>query len=237
MENQKKHNWVLSASILIAAVLIAGSLIYSAGLKDIGSLNGEQAETDGEPIAAGLQIGDDVVLGNPDAPVTMFIFGDYQCPFCVKFFKEAEASIRDDYVEAGKVKLVYKDLAFLGQESAAAAQAAECAKDQGKYWQYHDSLYEIEYKELQEGHNKNTGNLNRETFQGIASDLEMDAAEFLNCFDSEKYADEVENDIEEAKAVIGQRLSTPTIFINGQMIRGAQPHEVFAEIIEEALAE
>ncbi|MEE8131885.1 MAG: DsbA family protein [Candidatus Paceibacterota bacterium] len=237
MENQKKSDKFLSISILIAAVLIAGSLIYSAGLKNVDRSDDERIETDkGQEALTEPQIGDDVVLGDPEAPVTVIVFGDYQCPFCGKFFKESESLIRQNYVETGKVKLVHKDLAFLGPESTLAAQAAECAKDQGKYWQYHDNLYETEYKEFQEkGNNEHTGNLNRETFQKIASDLEMNVDEFLNCFDSQRYASEVENDINEAKAVMEQRISTPTIFINDKMIQGAYPYDVFAEAIEEAL--
>lgn len=236
MENQNKSDKFLSISILIAAVLIAGSLIYSAGLKNVDNPNNEQVELNGEQISAEPQIGDDVILGDSEAPVTMIVFSDYQCPYCARHYKETELLIKKNYVETGKVRLVHKDLAFLGPESVAAAQASECAKDQGKYWQYHDALFEIEISEFQEkGNSEHTGNLNRETFRKIASDLEMDVDEFLSCFDSKKYASEVENDIKEAKVAIGERLSTPTIFINDKMIQGAYPYDTFVEAIEEVI--
>lgn len=132
MENQEKKNYLLPASVLIAAVLVAGALIYSTGVKNTGPEK-QGANIQGavqEPVAP--QIDDDVVLGDPQAPVTVFIFSDYQCPYCGKFFQETEGLIRKNYVDSGKVKMVYKDFAFLGPESVAAAQAADCAKDQKK---------------------------------------------------------------------------------------------------------
>ena len=228
MENQREKDRLLPTSILIAAILIAGALIYSTGAKNIKP--GEQNAQETAQRPSKPQIDDDVVLGNPDATVTVFIFSDYQCPFCGKFFQEAEPLIRKNYVETGKAKMVHKDLAFLGPESKAAAQAAECAKDQGKYWQYHDALFEAEIKDGQE-HN---GNLNKNLFGKIASDLKMNVDEFLSCFDSQKYAAEVENDIQEAQSVM-ERISTPTIFINDKMIQGAYPYNAFSQAIDEVL--
>ena len=228
MENQK--DWFLPISVLIAAVLIAGAVVYS-GFKKTPATNTAPTEPDTEQISVKPQIGDDVVLGDPNAAVTFIEFGDYQCPFCGKFYKETEPLIRKNYIETGKVKMIYKDFAFLGPESIFAAQAAECAKEQGKYWSYHDVLFEEEFKDGQE----NNGNLNREFFKEIALGLKMNSDEFLKCFDSEKYAAEVENDIKEAKAAMGQQASTPTSFINGEMVRGAQPYDVFSQAIDESL--
>ena len=228
MGNQKDR--LLPISILIAAVLIAGAVVYSS-FKKTPQTNISQTEPDTEQISGKPQIGDDVVLGDPNAAVTFIEFGDYQCPFCGKFYKETEPLIRKNYIETGKVKMIYKDFAFLGPESIFAAQAAECAKEQGKYWSYHDVLFEEEFKDGQE----NNGNLNREFFKEIALGLKMNSDEFLKCFDSEKYAAEVENDIKEAKAAMGQQASTPTSFINGEMVRGAQPYDVFSQAIDEAL--
>lgn len=230
MENKN----FLAYSIVAAAVIIGGALIYSAGLKNTPP---SQQANAGEVVNAGApQIDDDVILGKENAPVTVFIFGDYQCPYCGKFFEETESLIRKDYVEAGKVKMVYKDLAFLGEESFAAAQAAECARDQKKYWQYHDALYEIEYKESLLGNNEGNGNLNRTTFEKIASDLKMDTVEFLKCFDSKKYESEVQKDTQEARLVMNQA-STPTIFVNDKIFQGALPYSTFKDAIDAALAQ
>ena len=233
---EKKRDYILPASILIAAVLIAGSVIYSTGVKNIKPETQTAAIQEATQKITGPQIDDDVILGDAQAAVTIFIFSDYQCPFCGKFFKESELLIRKNYVETGKLKMVYKDLAFLGPESIVAAQAAECAKDQGKYWAYHDAIFEIEIKEFETlGNNEHTGNLNKETFKKIASDLKMNTDEFLACFDSQKYAAEVEKDTKEANSIM-ERPSTPTIFINDKMIRGAYPYNVFSQAIDEALS-
>ncbi len=232
---EKKQNYLLSASILIAALLVAGALIYSTGVKNINQ-GGQKANI--QETVQGLakpQIDDEAILGNPQAPVTIVVFSDYQCPFCGKFFSETESLIRKNYVETGKAKLIRKDLAFLGSESKAAFQAAQFAKDQGKYWQYDDAIFKIEIKEFQTtGNNENTGNLNRDTFKTIASDLKMNVDDFLSCFDSQKYMDKAEKNLQEAKSVMTQ-LSTPTIFINDKMIQGAYPYNVFAQAIDEIL--
>ncbi len=228
-KTKEQKDYLLPYSILIAAILIAGALIYSTGAKNTKTAD-QKEEAPKTAEFSKPQIDDDVVLGDPNAPITIFIFSDYQCPFCGKFFKETESLIRKNYVETGKAKMVLKDLAFLGPESTAAAQAAECARDQGKYWQYHDALFNEEIKDDQE-HN---GNLNRNLFKKIASDLKMNTDEFLSCFDSKKYENEVQKDIEEAKSVM-ERISTPTIFINDKMIQGAYPYSVFSQAIDEAL--
>lgn len=232
MDTENEKNYLLPASILIAAILIAGALIYSTGAKNTirPPADENQNSQKANQQSSKPQIGDDVILGDPNAPVTIIEFSDYQCPFCGKFFQEAEPLIRKNYVETGKAKMVLKDLAFLGPESKAAAQAAECAKDQGKYWQYHDALFEAEIKDNKE----NNGNLDRNLFEKIASDLKMNTEKFLSCFDSKKYATEVENDIKEAQSAM-ERTSTPTIFINDKMIQGAYPYATFSQAIDEAL--
>jgi len=238
MDNSsKKHDNFLAASILVAAILISGSIIYTVGIKNSNpqTANLKEAVDGAASVSGKPQIDDDVVLGDPNAPLTVFIFSDYQCPFCGKFYQEAERQIRETYVKTGKVNMVYKDLAFLGQESTDAAEAADCAKDQGKYWDYHDAIFDIEIAELKKtGDSENTGNLNRDTFQKIANDLKMNADEFLSCYDSKKYASEVSKDLKEAKTVF-QQLSTPTIFIGDQMIQGAYPFARFSQVIDEAL--
>ncbi|MFA5099187.1 MAG: thioredoxin domain-containing protein [Candidatus Paceibacterota bacterium] len=231
MDNSsQKHDNFLAASILIAAILISASVIYAVGVKNPGTQTEKTIELS-KP-----QINDDVVLGDPNAPVTIFIFSDYQCPFCGKFYKETELQIRKNYVETGKIKMVYKDFPFLGSESVAASEAADCAKDQGKYWDYHDAIFDAEVKEFTEtGNSENTGNLNRDTFKKIAENLKMNVDDFLSCFDSGKYSSEVEKDATETKSVM-EETSTPTIFVNDKMIQGAYPYNIFSQAIEVELA-
>lgn len=227
MENQKEKNYLVPASIIVGALLVAGALIYAVGRKNT-------AQTPITNPGDGPQIKNEAVLGNPNATVTIFVFGDYQCPFCGKFFKETEMLLRKNYVDADKAKMVYKTLAFLGQESTNAAEAALCAREQNKFWEYHDAIFEIEDKESQTENNENNGNLKRDLFEKIASDLKMDTGKFLSCYDSQKYADEIKKTGDEAASLM-DRVSTPTIFINDQIVQGAYPYSAFAELIDKAL--
>ncbi len=232
-DNSKQQNNFLAASILVAAILISGALVYTTGLKN------SKPQTANTKEAVGLQsepqIGDDAVLGDPKAPVTVYVFSDYQCPYCAKFYTEAERQIRKNYVETGKAKMVYKDLSFLGPESIAASEAADCAKEQGQYWNFHDAIFDLEIQEAKtSGNSENTGNLTRGAFETIAKNLKMNIGDFLACFDSNKYASETDKDMEEAKALI-PRISTPTIFINDKMVQGAYPYATFSQMIDAAL--
>lgn len=226
MEN-KNNNYILPASIIVGAVLISGSIIYLVGnSKNTGTTGGTQAGN----ADALKETSQDVILGDPKAPVTLVEYADYQCPYCARFFSTTEQSIRENYVKAGKVKIVSRNFQFLGPESELAGQAADCAKEQGKFWVYHDSIYNAEIKD---GNKENSGNLNKDLFVQIAKDNGLDVNKFTSCYDSGKYADAVKQETQTA-ASLGVN-STPTIFVNGQMVKGALPFDQFKAIIESAL--
>lgn len=229
---EKTRDYLLPASVLVAALVIAGAVLYASTAKNGGTSgkNAGQANVGGAVATAPSINAGDVLLGDPKAPVTMIEFGDYQCPFCGKFFSQTEPLLRKNYIETGKVKIVYKDFAFLGPESFAAANAAECAKDQGKFWEYHDALFAAENKDGKE----NNGNLNETLFASIAKDLGMDVNAFNACYKSKKYDKVVKEDIQEGNAAM-DRASTPTFFINGRMIQGALPYQAFAQLIDTLL--
>jgi protein-disulfide isomerase len=219
-----KPDYLLPLSIFVSGVLISASILYVGGSPAQGNGSG------GDDIAAVAISKDDVVLGREDAPVEFIEYGDYQCPFCARFFKETEPLIRKNYVETGKVKLTFRNLAFLGPESVAAAEAAACAKEQGKFWQYHEALYNAESADGEE-HN---GNLNRNLFVELAGRLGLDGGKFASCIDAKKYSTKIEEDNRTA-ATAGVR-STPTAFVNGKMVVGALPYAEFEKAIEAALA-
>jgi protein-disulfide isomerase len=223
MGNNNNKNYLLPASIIVAAILISGSIIYLVG----SSKNG--GETAGGSETLKKETSQDVILGDPKAPVTVISYADYQCPFCHRFFSTTEQAVRENYVKAGKVKIVSRNFQFLGAESELAAQAAECAKEQGKFWIYHDSIYNAEIKDNKE----NNGNLNRDLFLQLAKDGGLDTGKFTSCYDSGKYADSIRQQTQDA-ASLGIN-STPTIFVNGQIVKGALPYDQFQVIIENAL--
>ncbi len=230
------RNNFLPLSILIAAVLISGSIIYMVHSgKTAGNIqiNPKEQTAAVNPLAnsAGLPVisDRDVILGDQKAPVSIIEYSDYQCPFCGRFFEQIEPSLREEYIKTGKAKMVYRNFVFLGPESFAAAQAAECAKDQNKFWAYHDAIFVAEAADGKE----NNGNLERGLFLKLAKDLQLDVNSFTACLDGNKYAEKARSETTEAqKAGIN---STPTVFINGEMIRGAQPYAQFKAAIDSFL--
>jgi protein-disulfide isomerase len=224
-------------AIVIAAALVAASVVYFAwagmqgtrpapvgGNDNGGGGTGQTAEVPG--------IGErDVILGDANAPVTVIEYADYQCPFCERFYTQTESAIKNEYVKSGKVRLVYRNFAFLGPESKDAAAAAECAKDQGKFWLYHDALFAAEGLDGKE-HN---GNLNKDLFVKLAKNVGMDTNTFAQCYDSKKYVELVDKQTAEATAA-GVN-STPTTYVNGTQVVGAQPYATFKAAIDQALAQ
>lgn len=223
-------DYLLPVSILVAGVLIAGAVLYGAGLKNQLTPPDELREPE---VVTGKELDltkDDVVLGDLEAPVTLIEYSDFQCPFCGRFYSQSESKIREEYVKTGKVKFVYRHFAFLGPESLAAANAAECAKEQGKFWQYHDEILNAEILDSEENNN----NLSRSLFLFLAGKVGLNEAEFSVCLDQNKYEEKVQNDY-----AVAQKLgvnSTPTIFVNDKKSVGALPYAQFKAAIEQELA-
>ena len=164
--------------------------------------------------------------GSPTAPVTIIEFADFQCPYCGRFFAQTEPQIDKQYIQSGKVRFGYFGFAFLGQESNWAAEAAECAADQNKFWEYHDMLYSSQSGE-------NQGAFNKDKLKKFAEDLGLDISAFNECLDSGKYTQLIQEESSTASS-IGVR-STPTFLINGRAIVGAQPFEIFQQTIDSLL--
>lgn len=224
-EARGDRDYFLPISILVAGLMVSASIVYLVSRGGSApALNGQGgaaavAGISPKELEKELVVGTrDVLLGDPKAPITIIEYGDYQCPFCGRFFTDTELLIRKEYVDSGKVRMVYRNFAFLGQESTAAAEAAECAKDQKKFWVYHDAIYKAEIRDGQE----NNGNLTRDALARLAGDAGLDSKAFAACVDGKKYADSVRKELEGGrKAGVD---STPTFFINGQMLRGALPY-------------
>lgn len=166
--------------------------------------------TDGDPF-----------VGPADAPVTIVEFGDFRCGYCRRHFEQTFAPLLSAY--EGEVRYVFRDYPILSQESLVAALAGECADDQNAFWEFHDRAY------------SNQDNLTREAFIGYATELGLDTATFTTCLDEQQHMDEVVRDFQEGQALgVG---GTPTFFINGKPLVGAQPYQVFQLRIDAALAE
>jgi protein-disulfide isomerase len=166
-------------------------------------------------------------LGAASAPVTIVEYADYQCPFCATWARTIEPQIKQTYIDTGKVRLEWHDMAWMGDESRDAANAARCAGDQGQFWAYHDLLFASQA-------GQNTGAFSKARLEAFARQLGLNTAAFDACVDADKYGDAVQADFAEATRL--GISGTPAFFINGQRIDGAQPYATFQAAIQAALA-
>ncbi len=170
-------------------------------------------------------------MGDPNAPVKMVEYSDYQCPFCKRWNDQTEKLIEDTYVATGKVYFTYIPYGpngqYIGPESKDAAMAAFCAGDQGKFWEYHDMLFANQTGE-------NVGDFTSKRLFAFADALGLNSSQFRSCFNGNKFAQALSDGLAQGKqAQIG---GTPSFLINGSLIEGALPFADFQQKIEAALA-
>jgi len=163
----------------------------------------------------------DPTVGNKAAPITLIEFADFQCPFCGRVAPTIK-KVQETYGE--KIRLVWKDfpLTQIHPQAFKAGEAAHCAGDQGKYWEYHDRLF------------ANQQSLMPDDLKKHAEALGLDAGKFASCLDTSKYGERVRDGVAQ-----GTRLgvnSTPMFYVNGRILSGAQPYEAFVAVIDEELA-
>lgn len=210
---QKNNNslWIIGA--VIAAALLVLVLVFI-------NLTAASNPTK-PPVAASAGR----VLGNANAPVTIDEYADFQCPICGR----AEKLIKDispAYIETGKAKVVYHNFAFIGVESEWAAQAAECANDQGKFWDFTYYLFDHQAGE-------NAGAFSQNNLKKFASDLKLDTTAFNACFDSGKHAPLIQQEKAEAQSRGIQ--ATPSFYFNGRFVEGLLSQQQFGAMIDSLL--
>ena len=171
--------------------------------------------------------GGDFFKGQADAPVTLEMFGDFQCPACGEFARTIEPTLLNTYVDTGKVKLVWHDFTWIGNESVDAAQAARCAGRQGQFWAYHDYLYAHQRGE-------NAGQFSPQNLAAFAVNLNLDSAAFNTCL-------ELTPDVPAIRDALNRGLEhgvevTPSFLINGDLRVGAPPMNRLAALIDVYLA-
>ena len=209
--------YFLMVPIIIGIVVGAFLAFYPESENDSQLLTTTKLIENGSPI-----------LGNPDAPITILEWGDYQCTFCYKFHQNTLDTIYEDFIKTGKVKLVFKDFPLNGPDSLLAAQATYCAEDQEKYWEYHNELYKNWAGEK-------TGWITRESLDKFATTINLDLNEFNTCLDEGKYQDKV-NELHEFGKEIGIDATPSFLVFDDQKIikiRGNQPLEVFLKTFDE----
>ena len=212
---RRTHFYVVLVPLAFAAGLASGYLAWgrqTAAPSPTEGTGGQQRYD--------VSVDDDPALGPADAAVTIVEFSDFNCPYCRRFHLETFPSLMAAY--ADQIRFVYRDFPITSAESTIAAQAANCAGEQGKYWEFHDALF------------SGSLGLGRAAYEGYAEQLGLDVTGLAACLDSGDQLAEVESDARAASelGVTG----TPTFFINGLPLVGAQPMAQFAGLIEAELA-
>lgn len=248
-QNGNGSNLLVPAIALIAALGLALAAFIGGGE---GETDGRDASTDRAPadgappstspapddreaqraeLLAQLErreAGDPLAIGDPDAPVLMIEWADFQCPFCGAFARDTKPELVERYVEDGILRIEWRDLPMLGPESQTAALAGRAAAEQDAFWAFHDAVYADERA-------VNSGELERDRLLALAGDLGLDVDRFDAAMDDPTAAEAVRADREWAQSL--GITGTPAFLINGQLLIGGQPTETFAQTIEQMAAE
>lgn len=226
--SEQRSRFITIGLVAAGALLVAFFLIYPS-LKPVGAIATADARTRPQTNAN--------MAGDPNAPIRMDEFADFQCPYCKRFYEQTESQIMDAYVATGKVYFVFHSYGdFIGAESKAAAEAAYCAGDQGKFWQMHDILFTNQKAE-------NSGDFSNNRLTAFAEKIGLDMNQFRTCFNGGKYDQQTDQDAADGRA--NNVTATPsfvlTYTVNGQtkteLIEGAVPFSDFQTKIDAALAE
>jgi len=224
----KKINWTFVIIILIIAAFLIGygkNLVSHQAVKPNSRCEGKTLQN--------KDITEIQPLGNATSSALLEVYSDYQCPFCGRYYVEAVKQVIKDYVDAGKIKLLYKDIAFEGEGSQRATEAVRCANDRGKFWEFHDKIMSTRYE------TNSTAIYDKANLIKTAQELGLDECEFTLCLESGKYTKLVKDNTQEAWSKIN---GTPTTFLNNKMVTndkgenlGAMPYEILKSKVEEAL--
>jgi len=234
----KSYTPILAVLLIIAAfllgVLITKVQYLEKGTTNLGNNTAPTAtdDTNGTQTPGAkvdVAVGHLPALGDPNAKVKIIEFADFRCPFCEQLYKESEQQFIKEYVNTGKAVFYFRQFAFLGDASVVAANAAECANEQGKFWEMHKYLYDNQPPE------SDTSMYTVDKLTQVAGTLGMDTTSFNSCLTNKKYQANIDKDLADGQAagVTG----TPATFVNGVQITGAVSYSEIKAQIEAALKE
>lgn len=257
MEKSDSGSFITTpVAILVGSILISIAILISGGTIQIKGFNAGAGTGTGtgvgtgtiptaptaaapaaEPTSATVSMDDDPVLGQANAPVTIVEFSDYECPFCKRHFEQTYSQLKTNYIDTGKVKLVFRDLPLSFHDPLATKQAiaANCAREQGNdetYFKMHDEIFKTT--------TSNGSGMTMDQLYGLAGTVGIDQAAFKTCIDADKYKDEVSKDLADANSA--GATGTPSFVIgksgdqvSGKLIVGAQPYSAFQAEIDALL--
>lgn len=210
-QSKKRQRMILMIVIGIGAILLAAAFI-------IPSLAKPEIVVNARPLADGTSMGD------PDAPVKVETFSDFQCPYCKIAAEEIEPGIVTKYVATGKVHFTFVPYSFIGRESVAAAEASYCAADQNMFWEYHDLIFANQAGE-------NRGTFSDRKLKAFASDLSLNTTAFNQCYDNGVYRDQVEQNLAYGKEK-GVR-GTPYYLVEDRLVDSSRLESTILEVLAE----
>ena len=236
-QGQRTTNWLVPAALILIAALLAVLVILQLRGNDQPAAQtppGDAAELgnipERIPELAQLERRDEADVhsaGSVDAPLTMIVYSDYQCPFCARWNHETLPAMME-HVDEGSLRIEWRDINMYGDASERASLAAHAAGLQGKYWEYHNALFA-------NGESRDESSLSADALIELAADLELDTEQFAADMESEELLAQNQQNAAEGRGI--GVTGTPTFVLDARPIVGAQPTEVFSRVIETALAE
>lgn len=229
IKRQRQQRLIVILAVAAAAMVVAGLLILPslrANLAPVGEI--VTAVPHEHPKADGTAMGD------PNAPVLVEVWEDFQCPACRGYSEQIEPQVTQNYVATGKIRYVFRQYPFIDTNSATkeshqAANASLCANEQGRFWDYHDILFANWTGE-------NVGDFSDKRLEAIAQTLDLDINKFNDCFKANRYKDQIDKDKADGEKAGVQ--GTPSVFVNGTLIKpGFVPsYQDISAAIDAALA-
>ncbi|MEK6923089.1 MAG: DsbA family protein [Nanoarchaeota archaeon] len=234
IEEEKKVTFTLSKSTvwmilsIVLAISLIGTLVFTGVLGGITGTSGSTLDFQNDGGIQKLKVTaptDAHTKGSADAPITIIEFSDFECPFCSRFYTDTLPSLQSDWIDTGKAKLMYRQypLSFHPQ-AMPAARASECAADQGKFWEYHNKIFDNQASLATPG-----------IFSQWAQELELNVEDFDTCYESNKHDGRINKDTADGNTVGVS--GTPSFLIGNdkdgyQLVVGAQPYVVFKQVLE-----
>jgi len=221
----------IGSGITIASILII-LIIFNGGLE----INSDVLTEEKFEVKQTLDVFFDNAspfMGQEDAQITLVEFGDYQCYFCNEHFHNTEHELVEKYVKTGKVRMLFKDYVIIGPDSTSSALSAHCANEQGKFWDFHNILYN-------NWGGENNGWASPENLWRFSMELDLDMKQMTECMNEQRYLDKINSSSRDAESL--GLTGTPAFFIidknnNVVKISGAQPIDVFQKVFDEIINE
>lgn len=238
MAKDQSNHWQLIAFLLIGVIVGYGfgqvlpvapevSILGAGDKNDPIEVKVGDPTTTPEPDFVLPDADDDVLLGDKKAKITIIEFSDYQCSFCQRFYLNTFGQLVENYIDTGLVNYVHRDFPLSFHMNAVpAAEAAECAGEQDKYWEMHSAIFD----NLSEWESSSEID---QLLAVYATEIGLDIDKFESCTASDKKLAEIQGDMDDG--IAAGVSATPTFFINGEKVVGAQPYSVFSSILDSLL--